>query len=172
MDSLETGVSKLGAGATFPTPSLFDRRTILFALAGSSALAPVAAQAQAGFQPLAEIPPDHGVVYVYRPPRTYGSGNALRVAVDGVFSGRLRNGRYMALILTPGIHVISISPYQNPLLLTPDSTPTDINVDAGGSHYVRAAWSMTGGIYSSEVVFQGVDEAVALPEITPLRPSE
>lgn len=123
------------------------------------------------FQRMPNVPTDQGVVYIYRPSAIVGLAVAFRIAIDGEFAGEVRNAGYLPLILSPGIHVVNISPFESRLQATPSSTPLDINVTAGGSHYVRMIPSMTGP-YSGKVEFQGIDERAALEEISTLRLSE
>lgn len=135
----------------------------------AAAIAPTPSWAE--FVQVENVPADLGVIYLYRPRAFVASGQEMRIAVDGVFVAELYNGRYLPLTLPPGIHVVSISPYTAPLVLTPRNTPVDVNAEAGKSHYVRATWSMS-GLFSSKVVFQGMDEREALAELAELRPSD
>lgn len=121
------------------------------------------------FAPVADIPQDQGVVYVYRPSSLLIGD--VRIAIDGQFVGLIGNGGYIVTRLSPALHVVGISPYESRLLTDPSFAPLDLNITAGRAHYIRAVPSKTGP-YSWEVIFQELDERTALPEIQTRRLQE
>jgi hypothetical protein len=121
------------------------------------------------FQPLTSVPENQGVLYVYRPRSLYGSGFAVRIAVDDARAGDVRSGGYFPHTLSPGRHVIASQ--RSAGLLAAASAPLEIDVAAGASQYVRAEVNQVGP-FSSRVVLSLVEESAALSEIAPLRLSD
>lgn len=128
---------------------------LLFLLVSCAASGPV-------FQPIRDMPPDKGVLYLYRPTSFIGAALDFYIKVDGEPVGAVGNGSYLPLTLNPGLHVISLSGVSGYILFA----PLDINIDAGGSHYVQVVSTMKYGVITAE--FQGMDEQAARGEISVL----
>jgi hypothetical protein len=86
------------------------------------------------FVPVVSVPPDQGVVYIFRPGSPLGAAVLYTVTANGTPVVRLRNGGYYPLITPPGQVIFSAQ--------TEASSSVAINVAPGGSYYLRGTVAM------------------------------
>jgi hypothetical protein len=116
---------------------------------------PAATDSTNGAKGLAAAP--SVTVFVYRPEKFLGYQKAPSVFCDGVNLVRLANGRYFALQLTPGEHMVH---------LTDKKTGYAIDMGAGQTLYFRVGIEMTLWGDRGKLILEDADKA--LPEIKKL----
>ena len=136
-----------------------------------------AVPAEAQFRPIA-APADQGVVYIYRHRAFVGGGIRPRIGVDDSVVGELSNGRYLAIALPPGPHILSVVPLRRlSVRMDPQAVPIQLNIEAGHSTYVRVtigphAFSIDGIPLAWATTFELVGESHALIELPELRAAD
>ncbi len=117
------------------------------------------------------IPPGESALYIYREPGFWGSGDPWELQVDRKAVGWLRKGKYLAITLTPGAHMVAV------IILPPSLNKNLIGASLhfkalpGQTHYVsvqQPQWSPTP---YPDPVLTVRSEGEALPALKKLKPS-
>lgn len=83
------------------------------------------------FVPVTSMPPDQGVVYIFRPASPVGAAVVYTVTANGAPVVRLRSGSYYPYVTPPGQIIFSAA--------TETSSSVAINVAPGGTYFLRGA---------------------------------
>ncbi len=101
---------------------------------------------------------DEATVYIYRPKKMVGGALEPSVFVDDIELARMDNGRYFAIKVKPGKHIIR---------LTDDKKGYAIDMGAGQTYYFRVG--IEAGIWKGQGKITLDDEKRAVPEIKKLK---
>jgi hypothetical protein len=111
------------------------------------------------FVPVTSVPPDQGLVYIFRPGSPLGAAILYTVTANGVPVVRLRNGGYYPYVTPPGQVVFSAQ--------TETSSSVAINVAPGGTYYLRGMLMM--GAFVGRPMLEELPAAVGASEIARCR---
>lgn len=122
-----------------------------------------------------ELPKTQAVLYIYRP-GGFGDAPLLiqpAVSVDGQLVAELRKGGYIARLLHPGFHTVSVDPDPNPTsFLRPEQTPIrTFSFDAlpAKAYYLKVRVKWGWGKLDPELTIYPPEDAV--PVIKKLKPT-
>lgn len=101
---------------------------------------------------------EEATVYIYRPKKMVGGALEPSVFVDDIELARMDNGRYFAIKVKPGKHIIR---------LTDDKKGYAIDMGAGQTYYFRVG--IEAGIWKGQGKITLDDEKRAIPEIQKLK---
>src|SRR5262245_44474021 len=82
------------------------------------------------FEKIDSVPPDKGLIYIYRPPVMHGAMLTTQISVNDAKIIPLENGGYYPYFVSPGKVTITV-------ILT-GSQSISLDVKAGGTRYVKA----------------------------------
>ncbi len=111
------------------------------------------------FSPVADLPQDGGVIYVYRPYNIVGGAKMYTILLDGVEVGKLVNGSYHALLVPAGPHRVDVK--EDVLLIQGAAFDATVHLAGSEARYLRFGSSWAGG----QAKLIPVEETTAMPEL-------
>jgi len=132
----------------FPS-SMFGLFLVSTLLSGCGASGPM-------FKPVAPLPTDKGVVYIYRESSFVGGGVFGTVTADKTPITKIRNGGYYPYISKPGTVHFEVS--------TEATNEADVVVEAGKEKYLKTSVGM--GFFVGHLKFSEVSQDIGRKEIS------
>jgi hypothetical protein len=120
--------------------------------------APATPQAAA---PSSGASPSMATCYLYRPRIYRGSGERIGIFIDGIMAANLVNGRWVALQVPPGHHIIK--PKDN-------QSGAEADFEPGKEYYFKTSWGETGMFHGAHKLLIPVMKEQATYEIKQLKP--
>ena len=111
------------------------------------------------FSPVKDLTNDKAAIYLYRPYNLVGGGRMYTVFVDNQQVGKLVNGAYRDLLVSPGTHKVELK--QDSLLIKGYEFEITVKTAASKISYLRFGSAWAGG----KAGLTQVDSAVAKPEL-------
>lgn len=107
------------------------------------------------FKPLSAIPPDKGVVYIYRSPSYMGSGVYGTVTANTTPITKIKNGGYFPFLSSPGTVHFTVT--------TEATNEADVVVEPGKEKYLKTTIGM--GFLAGHLKFSEVSPEIGRKEI-------
>jgi len=111
------------------------------------------------FSPVTDISANNATIYVYRPYNMVGGANLYTVLVDNKEMGKLVNGAYLPVVVSPGTHKVELK--QDTLLIKGYEHEITLQSLAVNPSYLRFGSKWAGG----KAGLVKVEESMALPEL-------
>lgn len=111
--------------------------------------------------PFSGASPSLATCYLYRPRVYRGSAERIGIFIDGTMAANLVNGRWVALQVAPGHHVIR--PKDN-------QSGAEVDMEAGKEYYFKTSWGEAGMFHGAHKLLVPVMKEEAIYEIKQLKP--
>lgn len=111
------------------------------------------------FSPIKDLSTDQAAIYLYRPYNMVGGGKMYTAFVDDEVVGKLVNGAYLPLLVSPGTHKVVVK--QDSMLIKGEDYEATVKVVASEISYLRFGGMWTAG----QAQLIDVDEVTAMPEL-------
>ncbi len=111
------------------------------------------------FSPMKDVSSDNAAIYLYRPYNMVGGGRLYTVLVDNKEMGKLVNGAYLPLLLSPGKHKVELK--QDSLIIKGYEYEITVQSVVSGISYLRFGSGWAGG----KAGLTKVEKSSAMPEL-------
>ena len=111
------------------------------------------------FSPIKDMSNNEAAIYLYRPYNMVGGGRLYTVLVDNKEMGKLVNGAYLPLVVSPGSHNVELK--QDSLLIKGYEYPATVQSVAAKTVYLRFGGKWAGG----KAGLTEVEKSAAMPEL-------
>jgi hypothetical protein len=111
--------------------------------------------------PSSGVPSRMATCYLYRPRVYRGSGERIGIFIDGTMAANIVNGRWVALQVPAGHHIIK--PKDN-------QSGAEVDMEPGKEYYFKTSWGEAGMFHGAHKLLVPVMKEEATYEIKQLKP--
>lgn len=111
--------------------------------------------------PFSGASPSMATCFLYRPRVYRGSGERIGIFIDGTMAANVVNGRWVALQVHPGHHIIK--PKDN-------QSGAEVDMEPGKEYYFKTSWGESGMFHGAHKLLVPVMKEEAVYEIKQLKP--